>query len=107
MTKKNPDGLISCDGQSQGPKKFVIYGDYINPRMKMKTLHTITRNVRMDMQALHGVSLAVVALTDSVQLLEALAIKYGDTPIVEVVDMLLDEAHDNYEEKNGINKTQS
>tara|TARA_R110000824_G_C15119302_1_gene667898 strand:+ start:213 stop:524 length:312 start_codon:yes stop_codon:yes gene_type:complete len=101
MTKKNPDGLISCDGPSRAPKKLMIYGNHINPQMKIKTLHEIARNTRMDMQNLHGLSLVAVTLTDSVLLLEALAIKYGDTPIVEVVNMLLDEAFENYEEKNG------
>ena len=101
MTKKNPDGLISCDGPSRVPKRLTIYGNHINPQMRMKTLHEIARNTRMDMQNLHGLSLVAVTLTDSVLLLEALAIKYGDTPIVEVVNMLLDEAFENYEEKNG------
>tara|TARA_R110002167_G_C12533353_1_gene639324 strand:+ start:502 stop:813 length:312 start_codon:yes stop_codon:yes gene_type:complete len=101
MTKKNLDGQKTCDGQSQGPKRLTIYGNHINPQMRMKTLHEIARNTRMDMQNLHGLSLVAVTLTDSVLLLEALAIKYGDTPIVEVVNMLLDEAFENYEEKNG------
>ena len=101
MTKKNLDGQKTCDGQSQARRKLVMYGSYINPQMKIKTLHEIARNTRMDMQNLHGLSLVAVTLTDSVLLLEALAIKYGDTPIVEVVNMLLDEAFENYEEKNG------
>lgn len=102
MTKKNLDGQKNCDGQSQATRKLVMYGSYINPQMKMKTLHQIARNTRMDMHELHGMSLVVVTLTDSVQLLEALAIKYGDTPITEVASMLLDEAHDNYEKEKKV-----
>ena len=65
----------------------------------MTTLRTMIGNMKIEMESLMGTSKPVMILTDSLRLLEALAIKYEDTPIVEVVDMILDEAYENYQEK--------
>tara|TARA_R110002012_G_scaffold76887_3_gene194428 strand:- start:170 stop:505 length:336 start_codon:yes stop_codon:yes gene_type:complete len=104
MSKKNLDGQKTYDGLNQSAKNLVLFGalsgqGYANPGMKMTTLRTMIGNMKIEMESLMGTSKPVMILTDSLRLLEALAIKYEDTPIVEVVDMILDEAYENYQEK--------
>ncbi len=67
--------------------------------MKMNTHKELVKSLLIQMRDLNGSSKPVVLLTDSLRLLEALAIMFEDTPIVEVVDMILDEAYARHEEK--------
>ena len=105
MTKKNQDGQKTYDGPNQSAKNIALFGaiagqGFGNPGMKVSTMKTMMTSIKRQLAGLAGeATKTTVILTDSVRLLEALAIKYGDTPIVEVVDMLLDEAYEAYAEK--------
>ena len=103
MTWKNLDGQKTYDGPNQSAKNLATLSGnaYTYPNMKMSTHKELIGSLLIHMKDLHGSSRPVVLLTDSLRLLEALAIMYEDTPIVEVVDMILDDAYSNYEEKNG------
>ena len=52
------------------------------------------------MKELHGESKPVVFLTDSLRIIEALAVLFEDTPLVEVVDMIYDMAHDMHKKRS-------
>ena len=104
MIKKNqqPSQKIS-DGRSQDAKKLILEGGlgFGNPGMKISTMKTMMSSIKRQVQDLSGeATKTTVILTDSIHLLEALSIKYGDTPIVEVVDMLLDDAYETFKEKD-------
>tara|TARA_R110002020_G_scaffold23449_2_gene77958 strand:- start:1145 stop:1666 length:522 start_codon:yes stop_codon:yes gene_type:complete len=101
MIKKNqqPSQKIS-DGRSQDTKKLIVEGGlgFGNPGMRISTMKTMMSSIKRQVQELSGeATKTTVILTDSIHLLEALSIKYQDTPIVEVANMLLDDAHDDYE----------
>jgi len=97
----NLDGLKTYDGPNQSAKNLctVSGSHYTYPGMKISTHSQIAKSLVMQIRELHGPSKPVVLLTDSLRLLEALAIMFEDTPIVEVVDMILDQAYANHEEK--------
>ena len=101
MTKKNLDGLKTYDGPNQSAKNLCNLSgvQYTYPSMKMNTHKELVKSLLIQMRDLNGDSKPVVLLTDSLRLLEALAIMFEDTPIVEVVDMILDEAYARHEEK--------
>ena len=104
LIKKNqqPSQKIS-DGRSQDAKKLILEGGlgFGNPGMKISTMKTMMSSIKRQVQDLSGeATKTTVILTDSIHLLEALSIKYGDTPIVEVVDMLLDDAYETFKEKD-------
>ena len=95
MTKKNQDSQRTSDG----PSPEVMSGGFANPGMRLSTIKMSLVNFKQVIERLAGeATRTTVVLTDSVRLLEALAIRYGDTPIVEVADMLLDEANKHHEE---------
>ena len=101
MNKKNLDGLKNYDGPNQSAKNLANLSGatYNYPSMKMNTHKQLTKSLLFQMQDMHGNSKPVMLLTDSLRLIEALAIMFEDTPIVEVVDMLLDQAYAQYQEK--------
>ena len=100
MTKKNLDGLKTYDGPNQSAKNLCTLAgvQYTYPSMKMNTHKELVKSLLIQMQDFHGASKPVVLLTDSLRLLEALAIMFEDTPIVEVVDMILDDAYERHAE---------
>ena len=102
MTKKNLDGLKTYDGPNQSAKNLcnLSGAQYTYPSMKMNTHKELVKSLIVQMRDLNGSSKPVVLLTDSLRLLEALAIMFEDTPIVEVVDMVLDQAYDMHKEKS-------
>ena len=63
-----------------------------------KDAHKRLAGLRMTVSRTRPAS--VVIMTESVKLLEALAIRFGDTPITEVIDILLDSAYDEWEQEN-------
>jgi len=100
MTKKNLDGLKTYDGPNQSAKNLANLSGvtYNYPSMRMSTHKQLTKSLLFQMQDMHGNSKPVMLLTDSLRLLEALAIMFEDTPIVEVVDMILDDAYEKHAE---------
>jgi len=104
MIKKNQDGQNDLDGLSPSAKNLILFGTiagagFENPGMQMVTASKMLKSVKLQVEDLAGrPSHSVRILTDSLRLLEALAIKYGDTPIVDVVDRLIDEAYELHEE---------
>tara|TARA_A100000172_G_scaffold29345_1_gene17379 strand:+ start:238 stop:579 length:342 start_codon:yes stop_codon:yes gene_type:complete len=101
ITWKSLDGLKTYDGPNQSAKNLCDLSgvQYAYPNMKMSVHTRVAQSIVLDLKQLHGDSKPVVLLTDSLRLLEALAIMFEDTPIVEVVDMILDEAYARHEEK--------
>ena len=102
--KKNPlhhqDSQKTYDGPNQSARNLALFGaiagqGYANPGMRMKTMKDAMKSIKEQLENLAGESTHVTMIvSDSTRLLEALSIRYGDTPIVEVVDMLLDEAYE-------------
>tara|TARA_R110002020_G_scaffold48480_3_gene138132 strand:- start:2056 stop:2361 length:306 start_codon:yes stop_codon:yes gene_type:complete len=92
MTKKNqqPSQKIS-DGQSQA----VLSGGFANPGMRLSTIKTMVTSLKVLIQELTGEATRVtVVLTDLTLLLDAVSIRYGDSPIVSIADSMIDEAND-------------
>lgn len=109
MIKKNQDGQNDLDGLSPSAKNLILFGTiagtgFENPGMQMTTASKMLKSVKLQVEDLAGrPSQSVRILVDSMRLLEALAVKYGDTPIVDVVDMILDEAYELHEKATGDN----
>ena len=88
----------TSDGQSQAVKS----GGLKYPGIRLGTMGMILNstkaainNLLEELEFREGTR-ATLILSDNIELVRALYIKYGDTPLVEVIDMLLDEAHDNH-----------
>ena len=97
----NQDFQRTYDGPNQSARNLTTLSgkQYNHPNMRMETHREIFKSMLFHMKELHGESKPVVFLTDSLRLIEALAVLFEDTPIVEVVDMIYDMAHEIWEKK--------
>ena len=78
-------GQKGSDGQSQDAGRTI------------KDVHSRLKRLRLTISRTRPASMVIV--TESVKLLEALAIRFGDMPISEVIDILLDDAYDDWREQ--------
>lgn len=96
MTKKNLDSLRTYAGPNQSARNLVEVAGigFTYPAMSVQTHHLLLKNMREELQSIHGRSKLTDLLADSVALIDALQIKLRDMPIAECVDRLIDEAHE-------------
>ena len=105
MTKKNQynqDFQKTYDGPNQSARNLTTLSgkQYSHPNMRMETHREIFKSMLFHMNERHGESKPVVFLTDSLRVIEALAVLFEDTPIVEVADTLYDMAYDIHRKRN-------
>ena len=98
----NQDFQKTYDGPNQSARNLTTLSgkQYSHPNMRMETHRAIFKSMLLHMKELHGESKPVVFLTDSLRIIEALAVLFEDTPLVEVVDMIYDMAHDMHRKKS-------
>ena len=106
MNKKTQkDGRKTYDGPNQSAGNVSLFmavagNGFVNPNMGTNTLKKMLDHVKKSLMTLAGgETKATLILTDSLHLLEALAIRFGDLPIAEVVDTLMTEGYEEWEAK--------